>query len=414
MKYDQVLIRFGDLMLKGKNRNIFINKTIKLIEQNIKDLNVSMRKTHDRVYLILNDTDINTITKRLKRVSGLNSFSFVKVAENDIEEIINTAVFMLNKNLIAGNSFKIETKRANKRFPLTSPEVTQEVAKKALPKINKEFTINVKMPDQILYIEIRDSHTYLFMDSIKGLGGFPVGVAGKGLSLLSGGIDSPVATFLAMKQGILVDGIHFDSSPLTPIESAQKVIDLAKELALYTPNHEFNVYMVPFYKIHKEILNNIPDPYLITVMRRIMFKIAEKLANKIETLVLITGESIGQVASQTLESFHTIEAVTTIPILRPVLTYDKQEIVNLAKDLKFYNISIRPFEDCCAIYLPKNPVIKPTIKKAFEYESNLDLNNLIDSALKNTDKWVIKANRDLDISNYGFTVKEAWEAMKND
>lgn len=414
MKYDQVLIRFGDLMLKGKNRNIFINKTIKLIEQNIKDLNVLMRKTHDRVYLKLNDTDINTITKRLKRVSGLNSFSFVKVAENEIEDIIETAVFVLNENLISGNSFKIETKRANKRFPLTSPEVTQEVAKKALPKITKKFTVDVKTPKQILYIEIRDKSTYLFMDSIKGLGGFPVGVAGKGLSLLSGGIDSPVATFLSMKQGILAEGIHFDSSPLTPIESAQKVIDLAKKLALYTPEHKFTVYMVPFYKLHREILNKVPDPYLITVMRRIMFKIAEKLANKIKTLALITGESVGQVASQTLESFHTIESVTTIPVLRPVLTYDKQEIVNLAKDLNFYNISIRPFEDCCSIYLPQNPATKPTIKKSIEFEKSLDLDNLISHAVENIDKWIIKANSDLDISNYGFTTKEAWEAINND
>src|SRR5690554_3411085 len=414
MKYDQVLIRFGDLMLKGKNRHVFIKSTIKLIEQNVKDLNVKIRKTHDRVYLILNDTNIELITKRLKRVSGLNSFSFVKVAENEINKIIEAAVYMLNHNLEDGNSFKIETKRANKRFPLTSPLVTKEVAKNVIPQITKNFKIDVKNPDQILYIEIRDDETYVFMNSIKGLGGFPVGVAGKGLSLLSGGIDSPVATFLAMKQGILAEGIHFDSSPLTPIESAQKVIDLAKKLALYTPNHEFVIYMVPFHSIHLEILKNIPDPYLITVMRRIMFRISERLANSIGTLALITGESIGQVASQTLESFHTIEDVTKMPILRPVLTYDKQEIINIAHKLDCYNISIRPFEDCCAIYLPKNPTTKPKIAKAKEYENKLDLENLISWAVENTYKWVIKANSNLDITNYGFTTKEAWEEIKND
>lgn len=401
-------------MLKGKNRHVFIKSTIKLIEQNVKDLNIKIRKTHDRVYLILNDTDIELITKRLKRVSGLNSFSFVKVAENEINKIIEAAVYMLNHNLEEGKSFKIETKRANKRFPLTSPLITKEVAKNVIPQITKNFTIDVKNPDQTLFIEIRDNETYLFMNSIKGLGGFPVGVAGKGLSLLSGGIDSPVATFLAMKQGILAEGIHFDSSPLTPIESAQKVIDLAKKLALYTPNHEFVVYMVPFHSIHLEILKNIPDPYLITVMRRIMFRISEKLANEIGTLALITGESIGQVASQTLESFYTIEDVTKIPILRPVLTYDKQEIINIAYKLDCYNISIRPFEDCCAIYLPKNPTTKPKIAKAEEYENKLDLETLISWAVDNTYKWVIKANSDLDITNYGFTTKEAWEEIKND
>lgn len=414
MKYDQVLIRFGDLMLKGKNRKVFINKTIKLIDQNIKDLNVQMKKTHDRVYLKLNDTNLTLVTNRLKRVSGLNSFSFVMVAENDIESIISVAIKVLNQDLKEGNSFKVETKRANKRFPLNSLQISQEVAKNAIPKINKRFSVDVKNPNQILHIEIRDEKTYIYMNSISGLGGFPVGVAGKGLSLLSGGLDSPIATFLAMKQGILAEGIHFDSSPLTPIESAQKVVDLAKKLALYTPNHEFVIYMVPFHSIHLEILKDVPDPYLITVMRRIMFRIAEKLANKIGTLALITGESVGQVASQTLESFNVIEDVTKIPILRPVLTYDKQEIINKAIELDLYKISIRPFEDCCAIYLPQNPTTKPKIEKALEYENKLDIDNLVNFAVENIDKWIIKANSDLDITNYGFTTQEAFKAIKDD
>lgn len=414
MKYDQVLIRFGDLMLKGKNRNIFIRRTVKLIEQNIKDLNLEMRKTHDRVYLKLNGCDPDLVTKRLKRVSGLNSFSFVKIAENNIESIIDVSLKMLNEGLKDGGSFKVETKRANKRFPLTSPEVTLEVANNVIPQINKSFSVDVRNPNQILQIEIRDSQTYIYLDSIKGIGGFPVGVAGKGLSLLSGGIDSPVATFLAMKQGVLAEGIHFDSSPLTPIESAQKVIDLAKKLALYTPNHEFVVYMVPFHNIHLEILNKIPDPYLITVMRRIMFRIAEKFANKIRTLALITGESVGQVASQTIDSLNTIEEVTKIPILRPVLTYDKQEIVDLALELDLYNISIRPFEDCCSIYLPKNPATKPTVKKSLEYEENMEIDELIEWAVENTDKWIIRANSTLDITLHGFTTKEAWSAINDD
>lgn len=414
MKYDQVLVRFGDLMLKGKNRNIFIDRTVNLIRQNIKDLNVKMRKTHDRVYITINDVCLDLITNRLKRVSGLGSFSFVKVAENDLDKIVEAAVFMLNNTLEEDSTFKIETKRANKRFPLTSLETSQEVAKKVLPQLTKNFKVDVRNPKQTLHIEIRDEETYLFMDSIKGLGGFPVGVGGKGISLLSGGIDSPVATFLAMKQGVLAEGIHFDSSPLTPVESAQKVIDLSKKLALYTPNHEFVIHMVPFHNIHMEILKKVPDPYLITVMRRIMFRIAEELAKKLGILALITGESIGQVASQTIESFHTIENVTNIPILRPVLTYDKQEIVNIAHELDLYNISIRPFEDCCAIYLPKNPTTKPTIRRAEEYEANLDIDKLVSDAVEHTYKWDIKADSDLDITNYGFTTLEAWEAIKDD
>lgn len=414
MKYDQVLIRFGDLMLKGKNRDIFIRQTVKLIERNIKDLNVQMRKTHDRVYLKLNDTDQELVAKRLKRVSGLNSFSFVKAVNNDLEDIASVATIMLNLSLKDGDTFKIESKRANKRFPLTSLEVSKTVAGKVIPKLIKKVSVDVKNPNKTLHIEIRDVETYLYLDVVKGLGGYPIGVGGKGLSLLSGGIDSPVATFLAMKQGVLAEGLHFDSSPLTPIESAQKVIDLAKKLALFTPKHEFALYIVPFHNIHLEIIKHIPDAYLITVMRRIMFRIAERKAEQIGTLALITGESIGQVASQTLESFHTIENVTKIPILRPLLTYDKQDIVNLAHELDFYNISIRPFEDCCAIYLPQNPTTKPKIDKAIEYESKLDLENLINWAVENTFKMIIKANSDLDITSYGFTTKEAWEEIKND
>lgn len=401
-------------MLKGKNRNTFIRRTVNLIEQNIKDLNLEMRRTHDRVYLKLNGCDPDLVTKRLRRVSGLYSFSFVKTAENTLESITAASLMMLNDGLKEGKSFKIETKRANKRFPLTSQETSKQVANIVIPQIKKTFKVDVRNPEQILKIEIRDLETYIYLDSIKGIGGFPTGIAGKGLSLLSGGIDSPVATFLAMKHGVLAEGIHFDSSPLTPIESAQKVIDLAKKLALYTPNHEFIVYMVPFHKIHLEILNHIPDPYLITVMRRIMFRIAEKFAKRIGILALITGESVGQVASQTIESLNTIEEVTKIPILRPVLTYDKQEIVDLATELDFYDISIRPFEDCCSIYLPKNPSTKPTVKKSLRFEKHMEIDELVDWAIENTDKWVIRADSTLDITLHGFTTKEAWSAINDD
>lgn len=414
MKFDQVLIRFGELMLKGKNRNVFMRRTVNLIRQNVKDINVKVLRTHDRVYLDINDVNEEEITKRLKRVSGISSFSFVKKAENDIESIKEVALELINNRLKDGASFKIETKRANKRFPMPSPMITQEVAKDVLPKITKPFEIDVRNPDYILKIEIRDDMSYLYLDSIKGLGGFPVGVQGKGLSLLSGGIDSPVATFLAMKQGLLAEGIHFDSSPLTPIESAQKVVDLSKKLALYTPNHKFVLYVVPFFEIHEAILREIDDAYLITIMRRIMYRIAEKLAEKINTLALITGESLGQVASQTIESMHTIENVINMPVLRPVLTYDKQEIVDLAKELDMYDISIRPFEDCCAIYLPKSPATRPTIKRSLIYENKLDIDKLVDEAVNNTMKWVIDANSDIELANHGFTTQEAWSNLHED
>ncbi len=414
MKYDQVLIRYGELMLKGRNRNDFMDAVYRLIYRNVKDLDVQIIKTHDRLYLEINDVSEEIIIERLKRVSGISSFSFVKKVENNIETIKEMALELANKKLKNGASFKIETKRANKRFPMISPDITKEVASYILPKINKPFTIDVRNPNQILHIEIRHDKTNIYIDTIKGLGGFPSGIQGYGLSLLSGGIDSPIATFLAMKQGIYPFLLHFDSSPLTPIESVQKVIDLTKKIALYSPYHEVTLKIVPFFEIHQQILKEIPDPYIITVMRRIMFRIAEKIAESRGIKALITGESIGQVASQTLESMYTIEKVINMPVLRPLLTYDKQDIVNLAIEYGFYDISIRPFEDCCAIYLPKHPATKPTVDRAERYEKKLDIDRLVDEAVERTMRWIILANTDLDISLHGFTSEEAWSNLHED
>ncbi|MDY0316843.1 MAG: tRNA uracil 4-sulfurtransferase ThiI, partial [Acholeplasmatales bacterium] len=306
MNYDQVLIRFGDLMLKGKNRNTFINQVVRLIRQNIKDLNVEMIKTHDRVYLTINDTSKDLIIERLMRVSGIGSFSFVKTCSYELNDIVETAVTLLNKELDEETTFKVETKRADKTFPYTSQDFSKVISKEILPKLNHKVVVDLHHPKATLKIEIRENQVYLYLKSYKGLGGFPVGVAGNGVLMLSGGIDSPVAGFLAMKQGVQLEGIHFESTPLTSIESAQKVIDIAKKLALYSPKHEFNVLMVPFTKLHQAILLHVPESYIITVMRRMMFRIAEKLALKRDALAIVTGESIGQVASQTLNSMKTI------------------------------------------------------------------------------------------------------------
>lgn len=412
MKYDQVLIRFGDLMLKGKNRHTFISLTTNLIKQNIKDLNLPMLKTHDRIYLKLQDISQEVIKERLLRVSGLNSFSFVKVTNHDINNIVDICVELINEEIKEEVTFKIETKRAYKQYPLTSLEFTKEVAPLILKRIKPKLTIDVKNPQETLYIEIREEATYIYLKKIKGIGGFPVGVGGKASLLLSGGIDSPVSAYLAMKQGLYLEGIHFESTPMTSIESAQKVIDISKKLALYTPKHEFLVLMVPFMKIHKEILTNIPDPYTITIMRRAMFKIAEKISNERGALAVVTGESVGQVASQTLESINAITDVVRIPILRPLLTYDKQDIIDISRNIGTYNISIRPFEDCCSIYVPVAPTTKPSIKRCRQYEGYIkDFDLLIEEAVKETKIWVIKPDSDIDLSLLGFEMKEAWESI---
>jgi len=407
-----VLIRFGDLMLKGKNRHTFISLTTNLIKQNIKDLNLPMLKTHDRIYLKLQDISQEVIKERLLRVSGLNSFSFVKVTNHDINNIVDICVELVNEEIKEEVTFKIETKRAYKQYPLTSLEFTKEVAPLILKRIKPKLTIDVKNPKETLYIEIREEATYIYLKKIKGIGGFPVGVGGKASLLLSGGIDSPVSAYLAMKQGLYLEGIHFESTPMTSIESVQKVIDISKKLALYTPKHEFLVLMVPFMKIHKEILTNIPDSYTITIMRRAMFKIAEKISNERGALAVVTGESVGQVASQTLESIRAITDVVRIPILRPLLTYDKQDIIDISRNIGTYNISIRPFEDCCSIYVPVAPTTKPTIKRCRQYEGYIkDFDCLIEEAVKETKIWVIKPDSNIDLSLLGFEMKEAWESI---
>ncbi|MFA5719514.1 MAG: tRNA uracil 4-sulfurtransferase ThiI [Acholeplasmataceae bacterium] len=412
MKYDQVLIRFGDLMLKGKNKRTFIQLTTNLIKQNIKDLNIEMIKTHDRIYLKLNDTSHEDITKRLRRVSGVTSFSFVKVTDHHFENIIDVAVSLINHEVREGSRFKIETKRAYKQFPMTSLEITKHVAPKILSQITPKLKIDVKDPQETLHIEVREEATYIYLKSIKGLGGFPVGVGGKASLLLSGGIDSPVSAYLTMKQGIYLEGVHFESTPMTSIESIQKVIDIAKQLALYTPKHQFHILMVPFAKLHQAILKYVPDPYTITIMRRMMFRITERISEIRGSLAIVTGESIGQVASQTLESMQVIEDVSRIPILRPLLTYDKQEIINISKAIETFNISIRPFEDCCSIYVPKAPTTKPTIKRSVLYEGYIpDYETLIEEAVLNTKEWIITPNSDIDVSLLGFTMLEAWEVI---
>ncbi len=410
--YDKVLIRFGDLMLKGKNQKIFRERAIALLKQNTKHLNVNLEKRHDRLFLVINDTEQAQIEEALMHVTGIGSFSFVMSSEPNYDSIIENAIKLIRTEVLTHKTFKVETKRVNKALPETSQEITQILSKAILKDVHDLVTVDVRNPEITLHAEINENEALLYLDSKKGLGGFPVGVAGKGLLLLSGGIDSPVAGFLAMKQGVEVEGVHFESTPMTSIESAQKVIDLAKKMSLYAYRQEFRIHMVPFFKLHQEIIARISPSYVITVMRRMFFRVAEQLANKKHAKVLITGESIGQVASQTLDSMQTIEAVTTIPVLRPLVTTDKQDIIKLSKQIDTYEISIQPFEDCCTIYTPSGSSTKPNIKKALINEKFMvDYDKIIDEIVRETKTFVITPNTDIRLEQFGFTVTEAWEAM---
>lgn len=411
-KYDKVLIRFGDLMLKGKNQKIFRERAIALLKQNTRNLNVTLEKRHDRLFLVIHDTDMALIEDALMHVTGIGSFSFVMTSLKDYDTIIANAIELIKTEVLTKKSFKVETRRSDKTLPYTSQEITQIVSKGVLKELHELLSVDVKNPEVTLHVEINETEALLYLDSRRGLGGFPVGVAGKGMLLISGGIDSPVAGFLAMKQGVEVEGIHFESTPMTSIESAQKVIELAKKMSRYAYRQEFRLHMVPFYKLHQEIIARISPSYVITVMRRMFFRVSEKLAEKRKALAIITGESVGQVASQTLDSMHTIESVTTIPVLRPLITSDKQDIIKIAKQIDTYDISILPFEDCCTIYTPTGSATQPTIRKALINEKFMvDYDKIIDEIVAETKTFVITPDSDIHLEQHGFTVTEAWEAI---
>lgn len=401
-------------MLKGKNIRFFIKAVRSHVRSNLKTFNIDYEMTHDRIYINYDEKDEQEIIKQLSKVQGIFSISVIYNAKPDLDDIVRVSVMVLDKYLSKKDiSLKIDTKRADKNFPLESLEVTKLIAPRILSQMKQDVLVDVRHPDQVLHIEIRRDQTFIYLNQIPMMGGYPYGVAGKGLMMMSGGLDSPVAAYLAMKQGIEVELIHFESTPLTPLESVQKVIDLAKELASFTPKKKIKCHMIPFVDMHKALLKEVYDPYVITIMRRMMYRIGEKVAEQESNLCLINGESVGQVASQTLESMRVVEHVTRIPILRPLATYDKIDIIKMAKKLNTYAISIRPFNDCCSIYVPKNPITKPKIHTSERHEEFID-QALIEEAIKHMITIEVTPDLDLKIYEHGFSVSEAYQNYLNE
>ncbi|MDE5856715.1 MAG: tRNA 4-thiouridine(8) synthase ThiI [Anaeroplasmataceae bacterium] len=411
MLYNQILVRFGDLTLKGKNQKEFLRKLYELMALKMKGLNIEIENTHDRIYIHLNDVPAEEVVKRLEYVSGISSYSFVVKCNNDLKEIKTTALELMKEIANKDITFKVETRRANKNYPLHSMEVTKQVAGYVLANHNL-LHVDVHHPEVTLHLELKGNSCYLYNTEVRAMGGYPVGVAGKGLLMLSGGIDSPVAGYLAMKQGVEVECIHFESTPLTSIESAQKVIDLVKIMARYAPKNKINLHMVPFKELHMALLDNVPESYNITIMRRMMYRIASKLAEKKDCLCIINGESVGQVASQTLRSMNTINSVTSIPVLRPLCTYDKLDIIAISKKMECFDISIKPFEDCCTVYVPKAPATAPRIEKCETYEKAFDYEALVNDAVEHTNSITIDVDSDIDLSMLGLEVREVIPALK--
>ena len=361
-----ILIKYGELTTKKGNRNQFINK----LSDNIK-VDGKIIKKRDRMYIIPNDFD--EIINKLKKVFGLQGIVIAYKVNTNIEDIKNGVLEVLkNENF---KTFKVETKRANKNFEIKSMDFNNVIGGLVLK--NFDCKVDVHNPDIIVHIEIRED-TYIYTNEIKGSGGYPVGIQGKGILMLSGGIDSPVAGYLALKRGIDIDCLYFDSPPHTSIEAKNKVIELANILNQYSGN--IKLLVVPFTKLQEAIYKNVPSEYNITILRRMMYRIATNISNKYK--VLINGESIGQVASQTLTSINVINSVTNFPVIRPVACLDKLEIIEIAKKIGTYETSILPFEDCCTIFVPKHPVINPKLEKCLEYEK-FNYQELIDECINN-------------------------------
>jgi len=403
------------MMLKGRNIGFFIKRIRMHLVNKLKGLSVSYEFTHDRIFIDFNEIDEKEIIRRLHQIPGLYSFNVAYVAKPEIEDIIIKGTQVLDlevhEDLL---HMKIETRRHDKSFPMTSLEITQKVASPILSAASRKFIVDVKTPKEILFIDLRSDVAYIYMKKIRGMGGYPAGIAGKGLLMMSGGIDSPVSAYLSIKQGIEVELFHFQSTPLTPLESVQKVVDLAKVLSEFTLNSSIKLHLVPFTIIHEQILAKVFDPYIITVMRRMMYRMGEKFAKWHKCLCLINGESVGQVASQTLQSMKVVEAVTKIPIIRPLIIYDKNDIIEISKTIDTYETSIKPFNDCCSIYVPKAPVTKPMEVYAKKYENNIDFEPLLEEALQNIITLIITPDSDIQLMNHGFTVEEAMKNMKKE
>ncbi len=386
-----ILIKYGELTTKKANRNLFISHLYKDIKDKLKDYSINIIKDNSRMYIETND-DIESITNILTKVFGIHSI-VIAYKVNTNTDIIKEKVLEVVKN-INFKTFKVDTKRSYKEFPYTSMEFNNVIGGLILKNI-PNISVDVHNPEYTLKLEIRNDYTYIYTKEIMGAGGYPNGVAGKGLLMLSGGIDSPVSGYLAMKRGIKLECIYFESPPHTSIQAKNKVKSLVKKLTNY--QSEIKLYVVNFTKIQEEIYKNADPEYMITIMRRMMYRISEKIIKRNNLYVLINGESVGQVASQTLTSMNVINNVTNIPVLRPVCCMDKLEIIDIAKKIDTYETSILPYEDCCTIFLPKHPVINPTLDKCLLYETLFDYEELINEAVNNIE--IIKINNNEDKFN---------------
>lgn len=377
-----IIIRVCEIFLKGNNRPYFLNLLESHIEKSLSGIKHKLVKLQMR-YLIedYDESGESEILSKILKISGIHTVSPAYLVKSEVEEISKCAVF-ISENL--SGTFKIETNRADKTFPLHSVELSSLVGGDVLEASKGNLSVNVKTPDNVIFVDIRENgETLVYTETIKGVGGMPIGTSGKGFIMLSGGIDSPVAAYMMSKRGMKLSAVHFHSYPYTGEAARQKVVDLAKIISDY--NSGIKLYVVKFTEIQEAIHENCSEEFMITLMRRFMMRITERLAIANGGQSIITGESLGQVASQTMESITSSNSVVKLPVFRPLIAFDKIETIAIAQKIGTYETSILPYEDCCTVFLPKFPVIKPKMEKVLKEEAKLDVETLINNALKNVE-----------------------------
>lgn len=389
---DVIIIRYGELSTKGKNRRDFVKQLERNIKSRLNEFDqIVYKATYNRLYLELNGADTQTVTEMLSTVFGIASYSVAHQCPKDLEQLAKISLQLLQEQDF--KTFKIETKRRDKRFETSSDHINRSIATHILK--NSDYKVDVKTPDVRVKVEIDNDFAFVMAKTFDGALGYPVGVQGKALMLLSGGIDSPVAAYLAMKRGLRLEFIHFASMPYTSQNALDKVIDIARQLQAYQSN--IRIHVINFTEVQMDIYAKTNESYAITLMRRFMMRIAEQLAQKTKCSSIITGDSLGQVASQTVESMDVIARAVETLILRPVITFDKVEIVQLAKKLNTYDISILPYEDCCTIFTPQNPVTKPKLDKVEYYENRMDVQHWVTKAMSDYEVIDIKDSQENDL-----------------
>lgn len=398
MHWTEILIRYGEISLKGRNRKKFVDKLRGNMKNSFRDLKtVKINAERDRMFVVTEDKEeMALVMQKLPSIFGIQSFSPIAKCEAELEAIKEKAVQIIGDGETVGKTFKVEIRRTDKSFPLVTGELQQELGAHVLRNF-PELGVQMKKPDILLHVEIREEGAFLSSKVYKGAGGMPVGSNGHSLLMLSGGIDSPVAGYLMMKRGVSLDAIHFASPPFTSDLAKEKVLDLAERLSSF--GAPVRVHVVPFTEIQQTIGTQVPNNVSMTTTRRLMLRIADMVRAEEQALAIVTGESLGQVASQTLESLTAINEVTSTPILRPLISTDKLDIIKIAEEIGTYEISIRPFEDCCTVFSPSNPKTKPKLEKVMYYEGFTDFEPMIEDAVRNRVTYEIPRSESKDFDD---------------